>query len=211
APAAGCLFVGIRSDPGGRSGRSTARRSTGAFGGPAGAGRVGSVQPEDLADRLLRGPASPAPPRAPRWGRFAVGAFVAYHLLAILLGNLPQREDDLVGRVSGALGLRRYLDVTASWQRWNMFAPNPVRRNEYMKVVVTDADGRTWDVPDDIRLRRRYPYLAYDRRAKVSRRMMDHPWYQRVYGAWMCREWERTHGGRPARKLQLVWEHSKVP
>ncbi|MEZ4383553.1 MAG: hypothetical protein R3A79_19640 [Nannocystaceae bacterium] len=173
-----------------------------------------------LAAALLRS----APAREPetvagggwaygRLGIALVSLFLAYHTLALLLhvtpsGGLARQAEDGFGR---ALGVRAYIHATSNVQSWSMFAPNPFRENIFVRVLVEGADGEVTDLGHDIHGRRRYPYVVYDRLAKINRRLADQQWYLEPYAAWVCREWERTHGGEPARRVHLVKLTSHIP
>jgi hypothetical protein len=92
-----------------------------------------------------------------------------------------------------------------------MFAPNPHRSNIFMRVLVRDAAGEVYDLKHDIYGKRTYPYLFYDRMGKVNRRIVDQKGYRRHYAAWVCREWERTHGGEAADEVIFVKLWTKIP
>ncbi len=56
----------------------------------------------------------------------------------------------------------------------------------------------------------RHPYVFYDRMGKINRRINDKKGYQRIYGAWVCRAWEKEHGELP-REVRFVRKWTKVP
>ena len=186
--------------------------------------------PSGLAQGLLH-EAVPEPERPrtwayPWWGIALVSLFVAYHATVLLVHNLPNKglskdlhkwfndphEVELLGKTrKPSLAMRTYMRATGNSQSWAMFAPNPHRSNTFMKVMVKDADGEVWDLKHDIYGRRRYPYLFYDRMGKINRRIIEQKGYRRHYAAWVCREWERTHGGEPAEEIQFVKMWTRVP
>ena len=164
---------------------------------------------EALHESLLRGAhvERDRPPRS-RWaytiaGMLVASVFLTYHTLILLTWCMPKAEltkpfqDTLLREIKG----REYFIGTHNAQNWDMFAPNPVRLNILVKVYVEDLDGELWDFGQDIWGQDRYPYLWYDRRGKINRRIDGKKGYQRIYGAWVCREWERTHAGVPARSV----------
>lgn len=152
-------------------------------------------------------------PAYPRGIRILLTAFIAYHVLFLLIGNLPGRglARGLTWIFDRYAQLPRYAAVIGSSQNWAVFAPNPYRANVFLKVLVVDARGRSWDLRHDIQGRRRYPYLFYDRRAKINRRLLRQQGERPLYAAWVCRDWERTHHGQPAREVQFVKTWTRIP
>ena len=150
------------------------------------------------------------------YGRLAAGLvslFAGYHLLAVLLhitpsGGLARPAKETLAWATKA---PTYLRATANSQTWSMFAPNPHRRNIFVRVLVEDREGRTWDLGHDMYGRRPYPYVVYDRMAKINRRLPERQAYLGPYAAWVCREWEREHGGEPARSVRLVKLWTQIP
>jgi hypothetical protein len=63
----------------------------------------------------------------------------------------------------------------------------------------------------DIYGRRPYPYLFYDRMGKINRRLIEQKGYQRSYGAWVCRDWERTHDGKSLEEVRIVKLETVIP
>ncbi len=148
-----------------------------------------------------------------RLGLVLVSLFVGYHTLALLLhvtphGGLAKRAKEMIGY---GIKTGAYIRATSNIQTWSMFAPNPHRSNIFVRVYAEDRDGQLWDLGHDIHGRRRYPYVVYDRMAKINRRLADRSTYLEPYAAWACREWERTHGGEPARRVHLVKIWTKIP
>jgi hypothetical protein len=77
--------------------------------------------------------------------RWAVNAFIVFHILAITCCNLPPSQLQSAG-----LNLfRTYLILTGTMQTWLMFSPNPVVVNTYLGATVHYADGskRTYTFP----------------------------------------------------------------
>jgi hypothetical protein len=172
-----------------------------------------------LHERLLH--AAPAPSeRAPerRWayppaGVLLVSAFVLYHAAVLLIWNGPGRD---LARPFQSAFLQHthgyeYFRSTRNDQSWAMFAPNPDRTNNFVQVLVITHDDTIWDFQQDIWGQDRYPYLWYDRRGKVNRNIDGKKHDQRVYGAWVCREWERQHGGESARAVRFVKRWTDIP
>jgi hypothetical protein len=149
----------------------------------------------------------------PQWGVLLVSLFVAYHTIVLLVWNLPSKglNKDYHKAVLDTLKGFNYFNGTRNNQSWAMFAPNPNRSNTFIMVFVEDQNGETWNFGQDIWGKDRYPYLWYDRRGKVNRNLDGKKNYQRIYGAWVCREWERQHGGEPAKSVTFIKRYAKVP
>jgi len=173
--------------------------------------------PSSLEQRLLHGPIPDDDEPGRRWSAaprtlLVLSVFIAYHLLAVLAHSLP---------APGARPLRAWLERVAetesylgatgiSWS-WGVFAPDPPQRNVFTRVVVVDAGGQEWDLGHDILGRRTYPYLLYDRMAKINRQMLRQKQYLLPYAGWVCRDWERAHGGEGARTVRLLPITSRIP
>jgi hypothetical protein len=172
-----------------------------------------------LHESLLQAPAAPSE-RAPqrRWayplaGILVVSALLAYHLSVLMVWNGPGK--DLAAPFQKSFlehsKAHAYFRGTRNDQSWAMFAPNPDRTNNFVKVFVIDQRGDIWDFGQDIWGLDRYPYLFYDRRGKVNRNIDGKKHSQRIYGAWVCREWERQHAGEAARKVRFIKRWTDVP
>jgi hypothetical protein len=173
---------------------------------------------EGVADTLLHGDFVEHPKSKRTWayplvGMVFVSVFIAYHMVVLLTWNTPSKgigkkfHSTLISKTYG----RRYFSATSNTQSWSMFAPNPNRTNVFIRVLVTDADGQEWDMGHDIWQKDRHPYWFYDRMGKINRRIDGKKGYQRVYGAWMCREWAETHGGEIPEKVRFVKRWTRIP
>jgi hypothetical protein len=147
------------------------------------------------------------------WGILAVSAFVLYHVSVLLVWNLPSKgllktfHSSFLDQVKG----KEYFGGTRNNQSWAMFAPNPNRTNNFIHVYVEDLEGELWDFEQDIWAEDRYPYFWYSREGKINRRIDGKKHFQRMYGAWVCREWERQHDGQPAKNVRFVRRVTRVP
>lgn len=148
----------------------------------------------------------------PTWGIALVSLAVAYHASTLLVHNLPGGgfSRGLHSFFNRYLKSSRYFRVTGIAQSWAMFAPNPHRTNMFMRVLLV-KDGEVWDLAHDIYGRRKYPYMFYDRMGKINRRIIEAPGYRRHYAAWVCRDWERTHGGESPDEVRFVRLWTRVP
>lgn len=149
----------------------------------------------------------------PLWGIVVVSVFVLYHASVLLVWNLPSKglvktfHSSFLEQTKG----KRYFSGTRNNQSWAMFAPNPNRTNNFVHVYVEDLEGELWDFEQDIWAEDRYPYLWYSREGKINRRIDGKKHFQRIYGAWVCREWERQHEGQPAKVVRFVRRATRVP
>jgi hypothetical protein len=167
------------------------------------------------------------------WGMALVSMYVLYHAAVLIVHNLPSgglarglhksfdegfsvrffaKEDDpKSGLEISTPSMRDYMRATGNTQSWAMFAPNPHRSNVFMKVLVKDKNGDVYDLKHDIWQVNRYPYLFYDRMGKINRRIIEQKGYRRHYAAWVCRDWERTHGGEAPDEVQYVKMWTRIP
>lgn len=178
----------------------------------------------DLAESLLVRPVAKDDGRGryayPLWGKVLVTAMILFHATILLVWALPGK-----GLAKGThdffnkkFEMSKYLRATGTRQSWAMFAPNPNRTNIFVRVLVEDETGELWDMGHDIRGRRSYPYLWYDRRGKVNRRLARTAGYRRHYAAWVCRQWElereRAPEGEarpPAKEVRFTKLSTRIP
>lgn len=154
------------------------------------------------------------------WERYSrpvallLSLLIAYHVVAVVLYNLPNVEPAraLYAALSRPLGIRTYMAVNGNPRGWGLFAPDANQANFFTKVVLEDSTGRARDLQADIYGRRVHPYLLYDRLANLNRRIMqDDASLRPIYAGWFCREWERSHGGEPARAVTLTRLWTRIP
>lgn len=172
-----------------------------------------------LHERLLHAPPVTSERRPtsrwvyPLWGILLVSVFVLYHASVLLVWNIPGKglskgfHSSYLKHTKGG----DYFKGTRLTQSWGMFAPNPNRTNTFLRVFVEDQQGQVWDFEQDIWEEHRYPYVWYDRRGKVNRNVDGKKHHQRMYGAWVCREWERIHGGEAAKSVTFIKRWTVVP
>jgi len=170
-------------------------------------------------------------------GRVLATSLIAYHSLAVGAWLLPEKFSLDSFRVEARNQFKDWLRLTQTTQGWAMFAPNPPRGNMFLRVIVTDKDGEVFDMNTDVYACFQEhatpeiceavyptPWIFYDRHRKIMRRIGGSEggngiWYQKWYGRYVCREWQRSHGGDIPEKVQLikvtypipspdwVWEH----
>ncbi|MBI4865807.1 MAG: hypothetical protein HY816_02535 [Candidatus Wallbacteria bacterium] len=142
-------------------------------------------------------------------GRLAVGAFVAWHVIAIVCAGLALPEPAR-GWLVSAVG--PYLRATGCWEVWDMFAPNPPVVNTRLSARVTLASGevRLW----------RFPGLEGLSMAQRTLRQLDRQWSDRLSrpenaAAWpdAARYIGRLHErqGLAPRRVELIREQVDIP
>ena len=152
------------------------------------------------------------------WGRLLVGGLVVYHIAAVAVWCMPDKQCVQSFRAAAQRPFRLWLTRTHTAQAWGMFAPNPPRHNVFLKVLVTDADGEVHDLRTDMYApdRKPIPWILNDRIFKMNRRMSGGEsgkgdWYRTWYGRYQCREWALQHGGVAPRKVELVKVSYRIP
>ncbi len=165
------------------------------------------------------------PGEVQRWaygplGRSLATLMMLYHMAAVASTQMPEKDSWSTFRGPTSETFRTYLATTQTSQGWGMFAPNPPRRNVFMRVMVTDIDGEVYDLNTDV-----YacfepgatadicesvypmPWIWYSRKGKMNRRIAGSEggaggWYQKWHARYICREWQREHGHLP-QKVEL--------
>jgi uncharacterized membrane protein YphA (DoxX/SURF4 family) len=150
-------------------------------------------------------------------GRTLVTLITIYHLGAVASTEFPEKDSWSTFRVDVDQSFKHWLQTTQTTQGWGMFAPNPPRSNQFLRVTVTDADGEIYDLNTDV-----YaclmpgasqatcdavypiPWISYTRQRKINRRIAGSEgghgaWYQKWHARWVCRQWELEHGELPRR------------
>lgn len=94
--------------------------------------------------------------------RALISAFILAHLIAITLWAVPY---DFSFIVRARDLIQPYMRWTGLFQTWDMFAPNPIPANTYIKAVVITEHHyiHTWDYPrmDQLGLGERYRKERY--------------------------------------------------
>jgi len=88
----------------------------------------------------------PAVSAISRPARIAISVFLAFNLFAIISWCVPI-DSPLIVRCREFAG--PYLRFTGLFQKWDMFAPDPSKLNNYVAAVVTYRDGTSslWTFP----------------------------------------------------------------
>ncbi len=151
-------------------------------------------------------------------GRFAVGGLIAWHIVAVLTWITPEKDSLGAWRPKATKIFAKYLTVTQTDQGWGMFAPNPPRSNVFLKVLVTDKNGQTFDMKSDVYApeRKPIPWIWNDRMRKMNRRIIggesgNTQWYRKWFARWHCRDWQLTHDGEFPEKVELIKVWYKIP
>ncbi len=151
-------------------------------------------------------------------GRFVFTGLVIFHVTAVVVWCLPAKDCLSTFRTEAHKPFRAWLMTTQTNQGWNMFAPNPPRSNVFLKILVTDQDGAVYDLNSDVYApeQKPIPWVWNDRMRKMNRRVSGGEsgkgdWYQKWVARYHCREWSRTHGGQPPKKVELVKVWYRIP
>jgi hypothetical protein len=151
-------------------------------------------------------------------GRLLVGFIIVYHVSAIAVWEMPDKDSLSTFRVKAREAFSTWVYATQMDQQWGMFAPNPPRHNVFMRIVLTDENGEAWDMRTDVYARERMPipWIWNDRMRKMNRRVIGGEAgkgdvYQKWYGRYLCREWARTHRGVMPEKVELFKVSYKMP
>ncbi|PRQ02270.1 hypothetical protein ENSA5_25060 [Enhygromyxa salina] len=174
-----------------------------------------------VGEGLGRGEASEAKPEPDAWtwaygwfGRAFVGTLIAVHLAALAAHSIPDKDCTASFRKPARAVVLPWVQITQTYQSWNMFAPNPTRSNVFMKVFVTDQDGQLWDLYTDVNSPRNKvsPWLIYDRMGKITRRVTgDAKHYQKWIARYHCRKWALEHDGQLPRTVEIIKQWYAVP
>jgi len=91
-------------------------------------------------------PAQPGAAPLSRGARIAITVFVAFHLFAVITWAVPL-DTPLIVQCREAI--KGYMLWTGLFQKWDMFAPDPSKLNNYVTATVLYGDGRTtvWTFP----------------------------------------------------------------
>ena len=164
-----------------------------------------------------RGPKDEAPSPAGPWaygplGRVVAMVVIIYHLCAVATTQFPEKDSWSTFRRDAKASFTDWLRTTHTNQGWGMFAPNPPRRNVFLRVTVTDQSGEVYDLNNDVyacflpdateetcRAVYPIPWIWYTRQRKMNRRIAGSEggtgaWYQKWHARYVCRRWELDHG-----------------
>jgi hypothetical protein len=143
-------------------------------------------------------------------GRLFIGALTLYHMTAIAVWVLPDKDCVSSFRMKAREPFTTWVFATQTDQGWGMFAPNPPRANVFMRALVYDEHGEAWDMRTDVYApeRRPIPWVWNDRMRKMNRRIIGGEgggggWYQQWYARYLCRAWALTHRGVMPQKVEL--------
>src|SRR5690242_15209139 len=102
--------------------------------------------------------------------RAALTGFIAFHLFTILCWAVPS-ESPLANACRSFV--RPYVLWAGLFQKWQMFAPNPMRLDNFVLATVTFRDGSStvWPFPrmENLGLIQRYEKERYRKYAELLR------------------------------------------
>ncbi len=152
------------------------------------------------------------------FGRLFVGSLIVWQITAVAVWLLPAKDCVSTFRAPARKVFAKWLTLTTTDQGWGMFAPNPPRHNVFLKVMVTDKDGESWDLRTDVYAEEHkpIPWIWNTRRRKMNRRIIGgesgpSQWYRKWYARYVCRQWARAHNGEAPRKVDLVKVSYRIP
>jgi hypothetical protein len=144
--------------------------------------------------------------------RTAVLGFFLYHCAAVAASFTPDYPITAAwrGEVNKVFG--DWIRGTNQQQSWKMFAPNPPRGNTFMRTIVVDHDGESYQVGNDHYANRPYVFWYNDRMRKMHRRMIGKSkWYLRYWGQYHCRDWAFEHDGELPKEVQVFKLRTDIP
>lgn len=147
-------------------------------------------------------------------GRTLATAVVVAHITAVAIHCIPDKDTCHAFRRAANDVANPWLTATQTSQSWEMFAPNPMRTNDFLEVLVTDEDGELWDLRTDANSPRNkaIPWIWYDRAGKITRRVIgEGKWYRAWLARYHCRQWALEHGGDAPRSVELVRVWYEIP
>ncbi len=147
-------------------------------------------------------------------GRTLLGTLLSVQIIAVATWAIPDKGCTESFRKPAKRIVANWLNLTETYQSWNMFAPNPSRSNVFMNVYVTDAQGEIWDLFTDANSPRnkQNPWWIYDRMGKITRQVTgDSPHFQKWLARYHCRNWALEHEGELPRKVEIVKQWYAIP
>ena len=139
--------------------------------------------------------------------RAFVITFCLWHMVAIVVYGWPGVGPEFMNQTANSIKphIRPYMLVTSQWQKWNLFAPDPLRRvTEYILEV---QQGDYWTARSALRPGK----VSWWRRAhelKLARRLeqADEPMQER-YVHLLC--WEQ--GIEPGTNVRFLRRYHVIP
>jgi hypothetical protein len=144
--------------------------------------------------------------------RTIVLGFIVYHCAAIGVMFIPRYSVTQAWRVEASKTFGDYVSGTNLGQSWKMFAPNPPRGNTFMRTVVVDTEGNSFQVGKDHYTERPYVFWYNDRERKMHRRMIGKSrWYLRYWGEYHCRDWALNNDGQLPKEVRMYKLKTPIP
>lgn len=144
--------------------------------------------------------------------RTIVLGFTIYHCAAIGVTFIPRYSVTQAWRVEATKTFGDYVNGTNLGQSWKMFAPNPPRANTFMRTVVIDTEGNSYQVGKDHYSERPYVFWYNDRERKMHRRMIGKSrWYLRYWGEYHCRDWALNNDGALPKEVRMYKLKTPIP
>jgi hypothetical protein len=161
--------------------------------------------------------AEPEPPATPPMMggtvlRTVVLGLILYHCAAVGTAFVPDYPITQAWRTELRKPFGDWVRGTNQEQSWKMFAPNPPTSNTFMRTVVIDQSGHSYQVGNDHYSNRPYVFWYNDRMRKMHRRMIGKSkWYLRYWGQYHCRDWAFNHGGELPKEVRMLKLKTAIP
>jgi hypothetical protein len=144
--------------------------------------------------------------------RTIVLGFVLFHCSAVGVTFVPDYSITQAWRSEIRKPFGSWVRGTNQEQSWKMFAPNPPTSNTFMRTVVIDHDGESYQVGNDHYTNRPYVFWYNDRMRKMHRRMIGKSkWYLRYWGQYHCRDWAFNHDGQLPKEVRMLRLKTPIP
>ena len=141
----------------------------------------------------------------------AIGFFL-YHSSAVACLFIPRFDVTKAWRSETQKVYGDWIRAMNQQQSWKMFAPNPPRRNTFMRTIVVDTDGESYQVGKDHYTNRPYVFWYNDRERKMQRRMVGKSkWYLKYWSSYQCRLWAMSHDGQMPERVEIIKMRTGIP
>ena len=136
-------------------------------------------------------------------GRLAAGGVFTYHLLALVIWQVPAWPG-LPQRDAMRALVAPWMDLTGTRQAWSMFAPNPPRRNVALQQTIVTRDGRRHELQLNLQAQSHPRAVSEGRWRKIDDSIgWGRPELVRWHARGLCRSWTLQYGEAPV-KVELA-------
>jgi hypothetical protein len=143
--------------------------------------------------------------------KILASAFIVVNLMMMIRAQLPSNAPVINYVYKPVTFVQNYFSL---WRGWSMFAPNPLRTNQYVDAKVTFADGTSiiWNFPNASETNVLKRYLFSERYRKYSSdalRLDSKKFLWEDSTKYIVRKLAVTHAGKQPLSITLRrrWEH----